>query len=444
MVQKPRLFIGGDLDRRWREVGSFRTKIDQYGTGGARHRAIAYDSNGPGQGRCRSSLGWRTGDDAQTDSQNMERQTFQRPDVRIGEDGRRQVSSVRPSGDDVAPEPRPASGCPGRCTETRSQQAAVLTRRGRRREKREMIVHVSRAFIGDGRGARLAESSCEWEGLGPRAGGVGSAMCIAGSCVKGPALAIGGLARLQGSVPMIRTPPCRRRPLYPPIPEVEDGRRSGSTPTRSSLAACIVDEPAAAGRAHLRQRRRGARGALELVQATGPAATIGIEGSSRYCAAAAASCCWWCDAREVLLQLTYRERGRMRLPGKSDPGDAPRSRGSLRANDPTGAAVRSGPSTSACCRGPRGRHRRSGAGPGTGRCQRRSSCPGQRLGRQLRSLRNRQRAGGSTAAGPRGIQVVLADGVVKLRLTDREAAPLEAQIAELSGEYPLLETMVSA
>ena len=93
---------------------------------------------------------------------------------------------------------------------------------------------------------------------------------------------------------------------------------------KDSLAACVVDELGGP----LAERTFGndpaAHKALwSWARATAPGATIGIEGSSRFGAALARFLLARGElVREVPPQLTYRERGRTRLPGKSDPGDA--------------------------------------------------------------------------------------------------------------------------
>ena len=93
---------------------------------------------------------------------------------------------------------------------------------------------------------------------------------------------------------------------------------------KDSLAACVVDELGAPLAERTFANDPAAHEALwSWVTAAAPGATIGIEGSSRYGAAAARFLlAHGATVREVPPQLTYRERGRTRLPGKSDPGDA--------------------------------------------------------------------------------------------------------------------------
>ncbi len=212
---------------------------------------------------------------------------------------------------------------------------------------------------------------------------------------------------------------------------------------KDSLAACIVDELGGPQAERTFANDAAAHAALwEWVQATAPAATIGIEGSSRYGAAAARFLlAAGATVREVPPQLTYRERGRTRLPGKSDPGDAlaiaritarERSLPPVRLSDRTvDIRMLVEAREDAIAEAVRVRNRLHAdlviLVPG---------CSASVA--NLVSLRNRQRAGVMLRAERH--QVVLARRrLAKLRLLDREARSLEAQIRELVGEHPLLE-----
>ncbi len=213
---------------------------------------------------------------------------------------------------------------------------------------------------------------------------------------------------------------------------------------KDSLAACIVDELGGPQAERTFANDAAAHAALwEWVQATAPAATIGIEGSSRYGAAAARFLlAAGATVREVPPQLTYRERGRTRLPGKSDPGDAlaiaritarERSLPPVRLSDRTvDIRMLVEAREDAIAEAVRVRNR-----PHADLV---ILVPGYSASvANLVSLRNRQRAG-VMLRGREGIQVVLARRrLAKLRLLDREARSLEAQIRELVGEHPLLE-----
>lgn len=213
---------------------------------------------------------------------------------------------------------------------------------------------------------------------------------------------------------------------------------------KDSLAACVVDELGVPLAERTFGNDTAAHEALwAWVRTVAPEAMIGIEGSSRFGAAVARFLLAQGElVREVPPQLTYRERGRTRLPGKSDPGDAlaiarvaarERSLPPVRLSDRTVdirmlVEAREDAITEAV------------------RIRNRLHAdlvilvPGYSASvANLVSLRNRQRAG-VMLRGREGIQVVLARGrLAKLRLLDREARSLEAQIRELVGEHPLLE-----
>jgi transposase len=93
---------------------------------------------------------------------------------------------------------------------------------------------------------------------------------------------------------------------------------------KATLAACLVDELGAP----LDERTfandpAGHRALLDWGVELGPAATIGIEGSAGFGAAAARFLlAAGRTVREVPPQLSHRERLRTRRAGKSDPGDA--------------------------------------------------------------------------------------------------------------------------
>jgi len=213
---------------------------------------------------------------------------------------------------------------------------------------------------------------------------------------------------------------------------------------KDSLAACVVDELGAplAERTFANDARAHAA-LFAWVQAEAPAATIGIEGSSRYGAAAARFLlAHGAFVREVPPQLTHRERGRTRLPGKSDPGDAlaiarvaarERALPPVRLGDRTvdiGLLVQA--REDAVTEAVRVRNRLHAdlvlLVPGY------SASVG-----NLVSLRNRQRA--ATMLRRRsGVQVDLARArLARLRVLDREAKTFEARIGELVGAHPLLE-----
>jgi transposase len=93
---------------------------------------------------------------------------------------------------------------------------------------------------------------------------------------------------------------------------------------KDSLAACAVDELGAAlAETEFANDPAGHAALAAWAQTVAPGATIGVEGSSSYGAAAAR----YLDdrglpVREVPPHLSRRERGRTRRAGKSDPGDA--------------------------------------------------------------------------------------------------------------------------
>jgi transposase len=93
---------------------------------------------------------------------------------------------------------------------------------------------------------------------------------------------------------------------------------------KATLAACAVD---GLGAAHAERTfvndPAGHRALLEWARAVDPDAVIGVEGSASFGAPAARFLiAAGSSVREVPPQLSRRERGRTRRPGKSDPGDA--------------------------------------------------------------------------------------------------------------------------
>jgi transposase len=213
---------------------------------------------------------------------------------------------------------------------------------------------------------------------------------------------------------------------------------------KDSLAACVVDELGAP----LAERTfsndpTGHEAIWTWVQAAAPGATIGIEGSSRFGAAVARSLlAHGATVREVPPQLTYRERGRTRLPGKSDPGDAlaiARVAARERALPPVRLADRTVDIRNLV-------QAREDAITEAVRIRNRLHAdlvvlvPGYSASvANLVSLRNRQRAG-LMLRGKEGIQVQLARRrLARLRLLDREARALEVQIRDLVGAHPLLD-----
>jgi transposase len=213
---------------------------------------------------------------------------------------------------------------------------------------------------------------------------------------------------------------------------------------KDSLAACVVDELGAPLAERMFANDPAAHEALwSWVQAAAPEATIGIEGSSRYGAAVARFLLTHgAPVREVPPQLTYRERGRTRLPGKSDPGDAlaiarvtarEQALPPVRLSDRT---VEIGLLTQA----------REDAVTEAVRVRNRLHAdlvvlvPGYsaKVG-NLVSLKNRRQAA-LMLRGRAGIQVELARSrLARLAALDREAKVLQARIGKLVGAHPLLE-----
>ena len=213
---------------------------------------------------------------------------------------------------------------------------------------------------------------------------------------------------------------------------------------KDSLAACVVDELGNPVAERTFANAPDAHAELwAWVRGIDPAATVGIEGSARYGAAAARFLlAAGATVREVPPQLTYRERGRTRLPGKSDPGDA-LAIARIAAREQSLPLVRLADRTTdirnlvqaredAITEAVRIRNRLHAdlvtLVPGYGATV-----------ANLVSLRNRQRAG-QLLRGRAGVQVQLARRrLARLRLLDREARALEDQIRELVGQHPLLE-----
>lgn len=92
---------------------------------------------------------------------------------------------------------------------------------------------------------------------------------------------------------------------------------------KETLAACLVDELGTAlGEGTFANDPAGHRALLDWATAS-PGARIGVEGSSSFGAPAARFLvAAGREVREVPPQLSRRERGRTRRPGKSDPADA--------------------------------------------------------------------------------------------------------------------------
>lgn len=213
---------------------------------------------------------------------------------------------------------------------------------------------------------------------------------------------------------------------------------------KDSLAACVVDDLGnAVAERTFRNDHAAHEALLEWVRTEAGEATIGIEGSSRYGAAAARFLlAAGVTVREVPPQLTYRERGRTRLPGKSDPGDAlaiARIAARERALPPVRLADRTVDIRNLV-------QAREDAITEAVRIRNRLHAdlvilvPGYSATvANLVSLRNRQRAG-LLLRGKDGVQVQLARRrLARLRLLDREARALEVQIRDLVGSHPLLE-----
>lgn len=213
---------------------------------------------------------------------------------------------------------------------------------------------------------------------------------------------------------------------------------------KDSLAACVVDDvgnPLA--ERTFANDHRAHEALLAWTRAAAGDATIGIEGSSRYGAAAARFLiAAGATVREVPPQLTYRERGRTRLPGKSDPGDAlaiARIAARERSLPPVRVADRTVDIRNLV-------QAREDAITEAVRIRNRLHAdlvvlvPGYSATvANLVSMRNRQRAG-LLLRGQDGVQVQLARRrLARLRLLDREARALEVQIRDLVGEHPLLE-----
>ena len=213
---------------------------------------------------------------------------------------------------------------------------------------------------------------------------------------------------------------------------------------KDSLAACLVDELGAPLGERTFANDPAAHDALwAWVSSAAPEATIGIEGSSRFGAAVARFLlARGAIVREVPPQLTFRERGRTRLPGKSDPGDAlaiarvaarERSLPPVRLSDRTvDIRMLVEAREDAIAEAVRVRNRLH--------ADLVILVPGYSASvANLVSLRNRQRAG-LMLRGREGVQVVIARRrLAKLRLLDREARSLESQIRELVGAHPLLD-----
>jgi transposase len=213
---------------------------------------------------------------------------------------------------------------------------------------------------------------------------------------------------------------------------------------KNSLAACMVDELGAPLAERTFDNDPAAHEALwDWIRATAPEALIGIEGSSRYGAAVARFLlARGALVREVPPQLTHRERGRTRLPGKSDPGDAlaiARVAAREKALPPVRLADRTvdiGLLVQA----------REDAVTEAVRVRNRLHAdlvvlvPGYSASvRNLVALRNRQRAAAMLRRRS-GVQADLARArLARLGALDREARSLEARIEELVGDHPLLE-----
>jgi transposase len=213
---------------------------------------------------------------------------------------------------------------------------------------------------------------------------------------------------------------------------------------KASLAACAVDELGAPfAERTFDNDPAGHAARADWIRATAPNAIVGIEGSASYGAALArALLADGASVREVPPQLSNRERGRTRRPGKSDPTDA-LAIARVTVREPALPPVRLADRTveirllvqareDAVAEAIRVRNRLHAdlvvLVPGYGK-----TVP------NLIAQRHRRRVAGLLRHRS-GVQVDLARArLVRLQVLDREALSLEARIGELVGSHPLLE-----
>jgi transposase len=213
---------------------------------------------------------------------------------------------------------------------------------------------------------------------------------------------------------------------------------------KASLAACAVNELGAPLAERTFVNNPAGHAALgDWLRSVAPDAVVGIEGSASYGAALArfllAS---GAVVREVPPQLSNRERGRTRRPGKSDPTDA-LAIARVTVREPVLPPVRLADRTvdirllvqareDAVSEGIRVRNRLHAdlvvLVPGYG-----EAIP------NLLAERHRRRAAGMLRQRS-GVQVDLARArLARLQALDREARSLEARIGALVGAHPLLD-----
>jgi transposase len=213
---------------------------------------------------------------------------------------------------------------------------------------------------------------------------------------------------------------------------------------KASLAACAVDELGAPLAERTFANDPVGHAALtDWIGEVAPEGVIGIEGSASYGAALARSLfAAGASVREVPPQLSTRERGRTRRPGKSDPSDAlaiARVAARERELPPVRLADRTveirllvQAREDAISEAIRVRNRLHAdlvvLVPGYG-----ATIP------NLLAARHRRRAAG-LLRGHAGVQVDLARArLARLQVLDREARSLETRIGALVGAHPLLE-----
>jgi Transposase and inactivated derivatives len=213
---------------------------------------------------------------------------------------------------------------------------------------------------------------------------------------------------------------------------------------KASLAACAVDALGAPLAERTFANDPAGHAALATwIEDVAPGAVIGIEGSASYGAALARTLlAGGAIVREVPPQLSNRERGRTRRPGKSDPTDA-LAIARVTVREPELPPVRLADRTveirllvqareDAVSEAIRVRNRLHAdlvvLVPGYG-----AVIP------NLLAARHRQRAAAMLRQRS-GVQVDLArTRLARLHVLDREARALEARIGELVGAHPLLE-----
>jgi transposase len=213
---------------------------------------------------------------------------------------------------------------------------------------------------------------------------------------------------------------------------------------KASLAACAVDALGAPLAERTFVNNPAGHAALaDWIQSVAPDAIVGIEGSSSYGAGLARFLLAdGAIVREVPPQLSNRERGRTRRPGKSDPTDA-LAIARVTVREPALPPVRLADRTveirllvqareDAVTEAIRVRNRLHAdlvvLWPGYG-----ETVP------NLLAQRHRRRVGGMLRHRS-GVHVDLARArLARLHVLDREARSLEARIGELVGAHPLLE-----